>query len=159
MTPSTSNRFGRISSAFLRINGYLRTILTSESSNDPRPHVYYLARLRTDRCIQRPDGAFVQRDGQIEFKFDKPFEALELRTLFRVYLYCFRKPNDHQLSSYKGLILAPTGSAHSEYKSVGVFKEPGQEENYLEKAKFVTSGDEIQDTSKPINGWQLVTIV
>ena len=47
VTPSTSNRFGRISSAFLRINGFLRTILSSESSVDRPPNAYYLERLPT----------------------------------------------------------------------------------------------------------------
>ena len=51
------------------------------------------------------------------------------------------------------------GSAHGEYQRVGVFRKPDEEEDCLEKAEFIISGDEITDTSKPVNGRQVVTIV
>ena len=159
MTRVTSNRFGRILLAFLRIPGFLRTILISESSVDPFPNAYYLERLRTDRDFHHPDGSFLQRDGRIKFKFDEPFNTLEFRILFGLYLCRYRKPDDHLFFSYQDLILAPTGRAYGEYQRVGVFNEPGQEGNYLEKANFVTAAVEIQDTPKPVDERQLVTIV
>ena len=111
----------------MRIDGFLRTILTSESLVDPPPNAYYLEQLHTDRYIHHPDGAFVQRDAWNEFKFDEP-EALEFRTLFGLCLCRCRKPDDLRLFSFEGLISAPTGSADREYQRVGVFKEPDQEE-------------------------------
>lgn len=151
VTPSTSNRFGRVSSASRRINGSLRTLLTPEGKVNPPPNAYYLERLSTDSYFHRPDGSFLERDGRIEFKFNETFEGLEFRTMFGRFLCRYRKPEGHQLFSYEGLILTLTGSAHSEYQRIGVFEEQGQEEHYLEKAKFFTSGNEIQETSKSVN--------
>ena len=146
MTLSTSNRFGRISSAFLRINGFLRIILISESLGDPPPGAYYLERLPTDRHFHRPDGSFLQRDGRIEFRSNGLFKRPEFQTMFGLYLCRYRKPDDHRLFSYEGLVLAPTGSAQGVYQRVGVFSEPGQEQDYLESADFVTLDNKAKGT-------------
>ena len=113
-------------------SAFLRIILTSESSVDPARNAYYLKRLPIDGYFHRLEGSYFQRVGHVTFKFDELFKALEFQMMFDLDLCRYRKPDDHQLLLYEGLILALTGNAHGEYQRIDVSNEPGQRVNYVD---------------------------